>query len=90
MLLGLEKEIGSLEVGKRADLITISLAHPNAVPLYNLYSHLAYATKAGDVEDVFINGRQIVRSRQPLTLNAPAIYGKAENYRQQILTSIKQ
>jgi 5-methylthioadenosine/S-adenosylhomocysteine deaminase len=88
-VLGLEQEIGSLEEGKRADLITVSLAHPNAVPLYNLYSQLAYATKAGDVEDVFINGRPIVSSRRPLTLNAPEIYRKAENYRKQIAASIK-
>ncbi len=87
-VLGLEKEIGSLEVGKRADLITISLAHPNAVPLYNLYSQLAYATKAGDVEEVFINGKAIVSSRKALTLDAPEIYRKAEDYRQRILASI--
>ena len=86
-VLGLEKEIGSLEEGKHADLITVSLAHPNAVPLYNLYSQLAYATKAGDVEDVFINGRQIVSARRVLTLNAPEIYRKAEEYRKQILSS---
>jgi 5-methylthioadenosine/S-adenosylhomocysteine deaminase len=87
-VLGMEKEIGSLEEGKRADLITISLAHPNAVPIYNLYSQLAYATKAGDVEDVFINGKPIVSSRRMLTLNAPEIYRKAEEYRRQIELSI--
>ena len=87
-VLGLEKEIGSLQEGKRADLITISLAHPNAVPLYNLYSHLAYAAKAGDIEDVFINGRQIVSARRALTLNAPEIHQKAESYRKQILSSL--
>jgi 5-methylthioadenosine/S-adenosylhomocysteine deaminase len=88
-VLGMEKEIGSLEEGKRADLITISLAHPHAVPIYNLYSQLAYATKAGDVEDVFINGRQIVSSRKMLTLNAPEILQKAEDYRKQIQSSIE-
>jgi 5-methylthioadenosine/S-adenosylhomocysteine deaminase len=88
-VLGMEKEIGSLEEGKRADLITISLAHPHAVPMYNLYSQLAYATKAGDVEDVFINGRQIVSSRKMLTLNAPEILQKAEDYRKQIQSSIE-
>ncbi len=87
-VLGMENEIGSLQEGKRADLITISLARPNAVPIYNLYSQLVYATKAGDVEDVFINGRQIVRSRQTLTLNPPEIYRKVEEYRKQIQASI--
>lgn len=89
-VLGLDKEIGSLEEGKRADLITVSLAHPNAVPLYNVYSFLVYAAKAGDVDDVFINGRQIVDARRPLTLNPQEIRSKAEQYRRQILRSLKQ
>lgn len=88
-VLGLEKEIGSLEEGKRADLITISVAHANAVPLYNVYSQIAYAAKAGDVEDVFINGKQIVSGRRVLTLDANEIYTKAEQYRQQILISLQ-
>jgi 5-methylthioadenosine/S-adenosylhomocysteine deaminase len=88
-VLGLDKEIGSLEVGKRADLITISVAHPDAVPLYNVYSQMVYASKAGDVDDVFINGKQIVSSRRVLTLDAKEIYAKAEQYKQQILTSLQ-
>jgi 5-methylthioadenosine/S-adenosylhomocysteine deaminase len=88
-VLGLDKEIGSLEEGKRADLITISIAHPDAVPLYNVYSQIAYASKAEDVEDVFINGKQIVSSRHVLTLDAKEIYAKAEQYKQQILTSLR-
>jgi 5-methylthioadenosine/S-adenosylhomocysteine deaminase len=88
-VLGLEKEIGSLEEGKRADLITISVANANAAPLYNVYSQIAYAAKAGDVEDVFINGKQIVSGRHVLTLDAKEIYAKAEQYRQQILTSLQ-
>lgn len=89
-VLGLETQIGSIEEGKRADLITVSLAHPNAIPLYNVYSFLVYAAKAGDVDDVFINGRQIVSSRKPLTLNPQQIRNKAEQYRLQIVQSLKQ
>jgi 5-methylthioadenosine/S-adenosylhomocysteine deaminase len=89
-VLGLDKEIGSLEEGKRADLITISVAAANAVPIYNVYSQIAYATKAGDVEDVFINGKQIVSSRRVLTLDAKQIYTQAEQYRKQILSSLQQ
>lgn len=88
-MLGLEKEIGSVEEGKRADLIAVSIAGPNAIPIYNLYSQIAYATKAGDVRDVFINGRQIVSSRHVLTLDLREIYRKAEEYRSQILNSLK-
>jgi 5-methylthioadenosine/S-adenosylhomocysteine deaminase len=89
-VLGLDKEIGSLEEGKRADLITISVGAPNAVPLYNVYSQIVYAAKAGDVEDVFINGRQIVSARRVLTINQQEVYRKAEQYRQQILASLKR
>ncbi len=89
-VLGLDREIGSLEAGKRADLITISLAVPNAVPLYNVYSQIAYATKAGDVRDVFINGRQIVSARQVLTLNEAEILRRAGQYGEQIQESLKR
>lgn len=88
-VLHMEKEIGSLEAGKRADLITISLAHPNTWPIYNIYSTIVYAAKAADVEDVFINGRQIVRNRQVLTLNRDDIHRKAGEYREKILASLK-
>ncbi len=87
-VLGLDKDIGSIEEGKRADLITVSLAGANARPLYNVYSQLVYATKAGDVEDVFINGRQIVSGRHALTLNTPEIFRQADRYKAQILSSL--
>jgi len=88
-VLGMEADIGSLEKGKRADLFSLSLAHPDSVPLYDIYSILAYAVHAGDVDDVFINGRQIVSARRVLTLNQEEIFQKAEGYRQQVLSSLK-
>jgi 5-methylthioadenosine/S-adenosylhomocysteine deaminase len=88
-VLGMEREIGSLEEGKLADLITVSLAHPNAVPLYNVYSQLVYAGKSADVEDVFINGRQIVANRKVLTLQQDEIYRKAIEYKEHIAASLK-
>lgn len=89
-VLGLEKEIGSLEEGKRADLITVSVAQPNATPLYNVYSYVVYAAKAGDVQDVYINGRQVVDGRRVLTLNQQEILRKAELYQRQILSSLSR
>lgn len=88
--LGLDREIGSLEPGKRADFITISLAHANARPLYNVFSQVAYASKAGDVEDVFINGKQIMAGRNVLTLNSEEIFQKVEEYHRKILLSLKK
>jgi 5-methylthioadenosine/S-adenosylhomocysteine deaminase len=90
-VLGLDKEIGSIEEGKRADLITISLATPNSVPFYgNVYSQIVYASKSSNVEDVFINGKQIVNARHVLTINQAEVYRKAEEYRRQISVSLKQ
>jgi 5-methylthioadenosine/S-adenosylhomocysteine deaminase len=88
-VLGLDKDIGSIEAGKRADFITLSLRKPNAVPLYNVYSQIVYASKAADVQDVFINGRQIVSGRHVLTLNQEEIYRKAEEYGRRVATSLK-
>jgi 5-methylthioadenosine/S-adenosylhomocysteine deaminase len=88
-VLGLDKEIGSLEEGKRADLITISLEKPNAVPLYNVYAQIVYATKAADVQDVFINGREVVRARHSLTLNQEEISRKAQEYGKRIAISVR-
>ena len=87
--LGMDKEIGSLEPGKRADLISIRLDRPNAVPLYNVYSQMVYALKGSDVEDVMVDGKLLVKDAQPLTLNAAEIEAKAREYRAQVEKSLK-
>jgi 5-methylthioadenosine/S-adenosylhomocysteine deaminase len=89
-VLGLEKEIGSLEKGKRADLITISLDAAHAVPLYDVYSQMVYALKGSDVQDVFVNGREVVHDRKPLTLRADEIKAKANVYRQQVASKLSR
>jgi 5-methylthioadenosine/S-adenosylhomocysteine deaminase len=87
-VLGMEDKIGSLEAGKRADVIAISLANPDTVPLYNVYSVLVYSAHAPDVEGVFINGREIVRDRHVLTLQQDEILRQAELWKQKIEKSI--
>jgi len=86
---GLEKETGSLEKGKRADLITLRLDRPHAVPLYNVYSQIVYALKGSDVEDVMVNGKPIVREGRPLTLDEKLILVKAKEYGAKVAASIK-
>jgi 5-methylthioadenosine/S-adenosylhomocysteine deaminase len=71
---GLDAKIGSLEKGKRADMITVSLDEPNAIPLYDVSSQLVYALKGADVRDVFVNGRQIVHDRHVLTLDQARVF----------------
>ena len=65
----LEKQIGSLELGKKADLILIRTDAPHATPLYNVYSQLVYALKAADVDTVIIGGLTVMEHRKMLTLN---------------------
>jgi 5-methylthioadenosine/S-adenosylhomocysteine deaminase len=88
-VLGLEKEIGSLEAGKRADLIAVRLDRPNAVPLYNPVSQMVYALKAADVRDVMVNGKPVVRDGRILTLDEKQILLKAEEYRVKVSASLK-
>ena len=87
--LGLEKEIGSLEPGKRADLISVRLDRPNALPLYDPISQLVYALKASDVRDVMINGKQVVRDGAALTLRQDQILQKAREYGLSVAASLQ-
>ena len=86
--LHLEKEIGSLEVGKRADLLIIDRDTLNQIPVYNIYSDLVYATKAADVETVIINGRILMRDRRLLTLDETSVKNAARAFRDKIIKSI--
>jgi len=86
--LHLEKDIGSLEKGKKADLILISLDEPNAVPMYDIYAQLAYALKASDVETVLIGGRVVMRDRKLLTVDGEAAIAKAREYKKKVAASL--
>jgi len=86
--LHMDKEIGSLESGKKADLILISLDEPNAVPMYDIYAQLAYALKADDVETVVIGGRVVMRDRKLLTVDEEASIRRAREYKKSIAASL--
>jgi 5-methylthioadenosine/S-adenosylhomocysteine deaminase len=86
--LHLEKEIGSIEKGKRADLVVVDLDDLNQTPFYNIYSDLVYATKAADVRTVIVEGRVIMRDRRLLTLNEETIKADARRYRERIVRSL--
>jgi 5-methylthioadenosine/S-adenosylhomocysteine deaminase len=86
--LHLEKEIGSLEVGKRADLVLVESDSLNQIPSYNVYSDLVYATKASGVQTVIINGRVVMRDRRLLTLNERVIKASAQVFRGRIIKSL--
>jgi 5-methylthioadenosine/S-adenosylhomocysteine deaminase len=87
--LHMEKEIGSLEKGKKADIILIGLDAPNAVPMYDIYAQLAYALKASDVETSIIGGRVVMRDRKLLTVNEGEAVAKAREYKKKIAASLQ-
>ena len=86
--LDLDKITGSIELGKRADLAIVDLNSLHQTPMYNIYSHLVYATKASDVRTVIINGRLVMLDRVLLTLNENAIKRDANAYRIKIINSL--
>jgi 5-methylthioadenosine/S-adenosylhomocysteine deaminase len=88
-VIGMENEIGSLEAGKRADLISVSLTEAHAVPLYDVYSQLVYALKGSDVRHVMVNGKLLVRNRKALTLDSAAVIAKASEYQKKVQASLK-
>ena len=86
--LHMEKEIGSLEAGKKADLILIGLDEPNAVPMYDVYAQIAYSLKGSDVETVVIGGRTVMRERKLLTIDEPKVLEKAREYGKSVKVSL--
>ena len=75
--LGLENTTGSLEVGKKADIIVVDTNKPHLTPLYSPYSHLVYAARGNDVSHSVINGQLVMEDRRLLTLNADEIMARA-------------
>ena len=67
--LGLDNQIGSIEVGKRADIIIIDCRKPHLTPIYNPYSHIVYSASGSDVSTSIIDGRIVMKERNLLTLN---------------------
>jgi 5-methylthioadenosine/S-adenosylhomocysteine deaminase len=86
--LHMEKEIGSLEIGKKADLILLRTDLPHAVPSYNIYSSIVYSLKATDVVTVVINGRIVMQERRVLTLNEVGILAKVREFAEKVKRSL--
>ncbi|MDH5460225.1 MAG: amidohydrolase [Candidatus Bathyarchaeota archaeon] len=76
--LGLDEKIGSLEVGKKADVILIDLSKPHLKPLHDIYASIVYSARGGDVDTVIIDGEILMKNRQMKTLDEQAVMEKAE------------
>jgi len=82
--LGLEDTIGSLEVGKRADLIIIDGDQSNLVPRYDPYSHLTYAARGSDVKTTIVDGRVLFHDGEFTTLDPAAVRATARRIAERV------
>src|SRR5437899_1525728 len=86
--LHMAKEVGSLEAGKKADVILISLNKPNAVPMYEIYAQIAYSLKGNDVATVIIGGKIVMQSHLLLTVDERKVLEKAREYGRSVKRSL--
>ncbi len=87
--LGMEKITGSLEVGKKADIIIIGLHKPHLTPLYSEYSHLVYAASGADVDTVLINGKIVMENRKLLTIDENEVMQKVRAIAVKVKNSLR-
>ena len=82
--LNLHEEIGSLEPGKRADVVLVDMDRAGLTPHYRVYSHLVYAVSGSDVSTVIVNGRIVVQDRKILTVDEREVIEKARTFGDQV------
>lgn len=86
-VMGLEKEIGTIEKGKKADIIIVDLESPHMVPLYNPVSQIVYSASGADVKDVIVNGRILMKDRVFQTLDSKEIMERVKTISKEIRIS---
>ena len=88
-VLGMEDKIGTLEVGKRADIIIVNLQQPKTQPVYSVESAIVYAASGSSVTTTICDGKVLMRDRKVLTVDVPAAIAKAKQYRDQVVKSLQ-
>jgi 5-methylthioadenosine/S-adenosylhomocysteine deaminase len=86
--LGMDREIGSLEAGKRADVIIVSIDGARQTPMYDPMSHLVYVARGDDVQTTIVNGRVLMRNRRMSTLDEPAILQEARAWAEKVRSAV--
>lgn len=84
--LGLSDELGTIKVGKKADLILVNMKAPHLAPYRHPISHLVYAANGGDVDTVICNGQILMKGRKLLTLDEKAVLEEAEEAARDLLS----
>ena len=88
-VLGMEEKIGSLEAGKRADVILIDLQQPKVQPVYAVESAIVYAASGSAVTTTICDGKILMRNGKVLTVDVPAAVAHAKQYRDKVVASLK-
>jgi cytosine/adenosine deaminase-related metal-dependent hydrolase len=86
--IGKLKTLGSLEPGKKADLVVVSLKHPSLHPISNPLSLLVYAATGSNVRDVMVDGRFVVRDGKCLTLDEEQVLKNANRHLERVFSKI--
>ncbi len=84
--LGLEKTVGSLEVGKKADVILIDFRKPHLTPLHDPYANIVYSARGSDVDTVIVDGKLLMEGRKVKTLDEEEVMQKAQRTASNLLT----
>ena len=87
-VLGLDREIGSLETGKRGDLLVVSMTSARQTPMYDPLSHLVYVTRGDDVQTVVVNGKILMQDRKMLTLNERDVLAEANQWAEKVRAAV--
>jgi len=87
--LGMESRVGSLEVGKRADLILVDVSGARQTPMYDPVSHLVYVTRGDDVRTTIVNGKVLMRDRKALTLNEAEVIRDARAWADKVRAAVR-
>jgi 5-methylthioadenosine/S-adenosylhomocysteine deaminase len=85
-ILGLEKETGSLEIGKKADIIFLDLNHPHLVPCYDPYSLIVYSAQGSDIHSVMVDGRMVMENRKILSFDLDEVMDQVVRISRRIIS----
>ena len=89
-VLGLADRIGTLERGKRADVVILDLHQPKTQPVYSVESAIVYAASGSSVVTTIVDGRILMRRGKLLTIDEDEVIAKAHDYRDKVLASLKK
>src|SRR5918993_1756234 len=86
--LGMDRQVGSLERGKRADLLVVSMSSARQTPLYDPVSHLVYLTRGDDVETTIVHGKVLMENRTVLTLDEGRVLAEARRMSEDVRRAV--